>query len=104
MFDLKPGANKRVWVKKSTFLLLFFLISIAQVNIANVFALNSGNSIFNETSGSGLQINSSSSNTSLANFSARMQPTLAPIVLFHFENNQTSLPGPRYMAFGPSVI
>jgi len=30
--------------------------------------------------------------------------TLQPITLFRFELNDTHLPGPRYMAFGPSVI
>lgn len=28
----------------------------------------------------------------------------APITIYHFELDQTSLPGPRYMAYGPSVI
>ena len=31
-------------------------------------------------------------------------PTLAPVTLLHLEMNQTSLPGERYMAFGPGVI
>jgi flagellar basal body-associated protein FliL len=30
--------------------------------------------------------------------------TLQPVTLFRAELNETSLPGPRYMAFGPSVI
>ena len=28
----------------------------------------------------------------------------APITVYHFELDRGSLPGPRYMAFGPSVI
>jgi hypothetical protein len=31
-------------------------------------------------------------------------PTLAPVTLLHLELNQASLPGERYMAFGPGVI
>ena len=29
---------------------------------------------------------------------------IQPVTLFRAELNETSLPGPRYMAFGPSVI
>lgn len=32
------------------------------------------------------------------------QENLKPVTLFRAEWNETSLPGPRYMAFGPSVI
>jgi hypothetical protein len=28
----------------------------------------------------------------------------APVTIYRFELNQTSLPGPRYMAYGPSTI
>ena len=34
----------------------------------------------------------------------KFQHTPEPITIFRFELNQTSLPGPRYMAYGPSVI
>ena len=30
--------------------------------------------------------------------------TPTPVTLLHLELNETSLPGPRYMAFGPSMI
>jgi hypothetical protein len=30
--------------------------------------------------------------------------TPAPVTIYRFELNQTSLPGPRYMAYGPSTI
>jgi hypothetical protein len=28
----------------------------------------------------------------------------APLLIYHFDQDQTVLPGPRYMAYGPSVI
>ena len=34
----------------------------------------------------------------------KFQNTPEPITIFRFELNQTSLPGPRYMVFGPSTI
>ena len=30
--------------------------------------------------------------------------TPAPVTIYHFELDQPSLPGPRYMAYGPSMI
>jgi hypothetical protein len=46
-------------------------------------------------------INGSLTNGSLP---AVVTPAATPITLLHLELNQTSLPGERYMAFGPSVI
>ena len=37
-------------------------------------------------------------------FQQEHSATPAPITIYHFELDQTSLPGPRYMAYGPSVI
>jgi hypothetical protein len=45
-------------------------------------------------------------NGSVANISTLtgFQDTLMPVTLFRFELNDTKLPGPRYMAYGPSTI
>ena len=45
--------------------------------------------------------NASSWNISLP---IQHQENVKPITLFRAEWNETSLPGPRYMAYGPSVI
>jgi hypothetical protein len=51
-------------------------------------------------------LNLTNINGSLPNGSlpAVVTPAATPITLLHLELNQTSLPGERYMAFGPSVI
>ena len=40
----------------------------------------------------------------IASHPVEYHATLQPVTLFRAELNETSLPGPRYMAFGPSVI
>jgi hypothetical protein len=40
----------------------------------------------------------------MENLPAGIQTGPTPITLFRAELNQSELPGPRYMAFGPSVI
>jgi len=37
-------------------------------------------------------------------FPAEARPSPTPVTIFRAELNQSILPGPRYMAFGPSVI
>jgi len=39
-----------------------------------------------------------------ASFQQEHGATPAPITVYRFELDQTSLPGPRYMAYGPSAI
>lgn len=51
-------------------------------------------------------LNLTNINGSFANgmLPAVVPPAPTPITILHLELNQTSLPGARYMAFGPSVI
>lgn len=39
-----------------------------------------------------------------ASFQQEQGTTPAPVAVYRFELDQTSLPGPRYMAYGPSII
>ncbi len=39
-----------------------------------------------------------------ASFQRESETAPAPVTIYNFELGQTSLPGPRYMAYGPSTI
>ena len=53
-----------------------------------------------------LSLNYSGDNGRLPNASIQQElgTPLAPVTIYRFELNQISLPGPRYMAYGPSMI
>ncbi|HTY52749.1 MAG TPA: hypothetical protein VMB35_06100 [Methanomicrobiales archaeon] len=56
------------------------------------------------TMGQGLNLTAINGSVQGGSPPARVAPVPAPVTLLHLELNETSLPGPRYMAFGPSMI
>ncbi|MGD1004621.1 MAG: hypothetical protein ABR887_04300 [Methanoregulaceae archaeon] len=87
---------------------IIFILSIVAVwfVIPSVYASDTDHTLLNQNAEVVRLLNVSISNISITNLTipSDLQTTPAPITLFHFEHNQTSLSGPRYMAYGPWVI
>jgi len=86
------------------FAAIFVLVILASA-VAPALAAGDGGPWFGPgTMGRGLNLTAINGSIRGGSPPARVAQTPAPVTVLHLELNETSLPGPRYMAFGPSMI
>ena len=82
------------------------VLVIASLAVAGVLAIVSAQNDGGDAGAfaPGPDLNRTNSSPDLENIPADYRPGLTPVTIFRAGLNQSVLPGPRYMAFGPSVI